>query len=210
VHSYKTLDVLLPTADPTLIETASTAVFDRFWGMSMRDLRQVDVAEMRSVAYQLRDLLLELPFQLPEALLLLGRTVAILSGMCTGLDPEFNLWTTVAPYAAKLVAAEGGSSLDILLAQATKLLQVLLDLPGRADRVLTMMERGELAVQTPVLNRRVWRLEQSVNRTAAAVVFAALLLAGAMLYQVEPGYAKTMMGVSTLPLVWIVFFGRGR
>ena len=43
--------------------------------------------------------MLDLPFQLPENLLLLGRTVAILSGMCTGLDPEFNLWTSIAPYA---------------------------------------------------------------------------------------------------------------
>jgi predicted unusual protein kinase regulating ubiquinone biosynthesis (AarF/ABC1/UbiB family) len=184
-------------------------VFDRFWGMSMSDLRQVDRAEMVSVAYQLRDLLLDLPFQVPEALLLLGRTTAILSGMCSGLDAEFNLWTTVAPYAAKLVADEGGSQFQLLLAEATRLFQVLVGLPGRADRVLTTMERGELSVRTPRLERRVWRVEQSVDRGTAAIVFAALLVAGAVLYPANTGLAKVLMGASVVPLVWMLFFGRG-
>ncbi len=209
VKSYKTLDVLLPSADLRLIETASMEVFDRFWGMSMSDLRSVDRAEMVSVAWQLRDLLLDLPFQVPETLLLLGRTVAILSGMCTGLDPDFNLWTTVAPYATKLVADEGGANWKLWLEQATRIFQVLVGLPVRADRVLTILERGELNVQTPLLNRRVRLLEQSVNRTTGAVVFAALLVAGAILYPADPAYARTLMGASALPLVWVMFFGRG-
>ncbi len=33
-----------------------------------------------------------MPFQFPQNLLMLGRTVAIFSGMCTGLNPDFNLW----------------------------------------------------------------------------------------------------------------------
>ena len=42
VQSYKTLDVLLPSADLDLIERASVQLFERFWGMSMSDLKQVD------------------------------------------------------------------------------------------------------------------------------------------------------------------------
>ena len=107
VQSFKTLDVLLPSADLKLIERASMQLFDRFGGMSMSDLREIDHAEMMSFGLQFRELMLDLPFQLPENLLLLGRTVAILSGMCTGLDPEFNLWTSIAPYAIKLISDEG-------------------------------------------------------------------------------------------------------
>ena len=49
----------------------------------------------------------ELPFQVPENLILLGRCLGILSGICTGLDPDFNVWTSVVPYTQKLVEAEG-------------------------------------------------------------------------------------------------------
>ncbi len=209
VGSFKTLDVLLPTADLKLIEMASMQVFDRFGGMSMSDLRGIDHAEMMSFGLQFRELMLNMPFQLPENLLLLGRTVAILSGMCTGLDPEFNVWSSIAPYADKLISDEGGSTWDTVLAEGTKILQTAVGLPGRADRVLTLMERGEFNVQTPLLDLRVRRLERSVGRVAMALVFAALLLAGAILYPTEPVLAKVLMGASVLPLLRVLMGGRG-
>ena len=210
VASFQTLDVLLPSADLKLIERASVQLFDRFWGMSMSDLRSIDHAEMMRFGLQFRELMLDLPFQLPENLLLLGRTVAILSGMCTGLDPEFNLWTSIAPYANKLISEEGGSQWQTFLAEATKVFQVLVGLPGRTDRVLTTLERGELNVQTPLLEFRVRRLERSVNRVTGGLVFAALLVAGAVVYRSDSGLGRVLMAGSLLPLVWVIFSGRGR
>ncbi len=67
----------------------------------MNELRSVDHREMHQFAMQFRDLMYEMPFQLPHNLLLLGRTVAILSGMCTGLNPQFNLWDQLVPYATE-------------------------------------------------------------------------------------------------------------
>ncbi len=202
VKSFKTLDVLLPTADLKLIEMASMQVFDRFGGMSMGDLKQIDHSEMMSFGLQFRELMLNLPFQLPENLLLLGRSVAILSGMCTGLSPEFNLWSTIAPYATKLISDDGdgeGGIFQTVLSEGTKIFQSVIGLPARADRVLTLVERGELNVQTPLLELRVRRLERSVGRVASAVVFAALLIAGALLYPTEPTLAKWLMVASAVP-----------
>ncbi len=210
VQSFKTLDVLLPSADLKLIERASTQLFDRFWGMSMSDLRQIDHAEMMQFGLQFRELMYEMPFQLPENLLLLGRTVAILSGMCTGMDPDFNLWSSISPYATKLISDEGTSNWQTWLAEATKILQVLIGLPARTDRVLTTIERGELNVQTPLLDLRVRRLDRSVNRMTGGLVFAALLVAGAVLYGTDPAFGKWLMGASVLPLVWMMISGRGR
>jgi predicted unusual protein kinase regulating ubiquinone biosynthesis (AarF/ABC1/UbiB family) len=209
VQSYKTLGVLLPSADLKLIEMASTQLFERFWGMSMADLRNMDHAELMRFGLQFRELMLDLPFQLPENLLLLGRTIAILSGMATGLDPEFNLWTSIAPYANKLVAEEGTSTFQTFLAEATRIFQVLVGLPSRTDRVLTILERGELNVQTPRLEWQVRRVAHSVNRMTGAVVFAALLVAGAILYPANPLFARILMGASVLPLFWMLFLGGG-
>jgi len=209
VQSFKTLDVLLPTADLKLIEMASMQVFDRFGGMSMGELKEIDHDEMMSFGMQFRDLMLNLPFQLPENLLLLGRSIAILSGMCTGLSPEFNLWTSIAPYASKLVSDEGGSTFDTIIAEGTKILKTAIGLPGRADRVLTIMERGEFNVQTPLLELRIRRLERSVGRVSLGLVFAALLIAGAILYGTDPGLGKVLMAVSVLPLLGVMMGGRG-
>lgn len=209
VQAYKTLGVLLPSADLKLIEMAGSQLFDRFWGKSMSELRQIDHAEMMKFGLQFRELMFSMPFQLPQNLLMLGRTVAILSGMCTGLDPDFNLWTTIAPYATKLVAEEGTSNWKTWLDEATKIFQLLVGLPGRTDRVMTILERGDLSLQTPVLNRQIMYLEGSLNRLAGGVIFAALLIGGAILYGVDAWYGKILMGTALLPLAWILLFARG-
>jgi len=209
VNSYKTLGVLLPSADLKLIEMAGAQLFDRFWGKSMKELRQIDHAEMMKFGLQFRELMFEMPFQLPQNLLMLGRSVAILSGMCTGLNPEFNVWTSIAPYATKLVADEGISNWQTWLDEAGKIFQVLIGLPGRTDRVLTILERGELNVQTPHMNRQVMFLEQSVNRLSGGMVFMALLVGGAILYSSNVMYGKILMGASLLPLLWMLLFARG-
>ena len=210
VASYQTLGVLLPSADIKLIERASQQLFERFWGMSMSDLRSIDHAEMMQFTLQFRELVLDLPVQLPENLLLLGRTVALLSGMCTGLDPEFNLWTSISPYATKLISEEGGSTFKTVLAEATKIFQVLVGLPGRTDRVLSTIERGELNVRTPLLDMQVRRLDRSVNRLSGGLVFAALLVAGAVTLGTDPVLGKWLMVGSVLPLLWMMLGGRGR
>ena len=150
-----------------------------------------------------------MPFQLPENLLLLGRSVAILSGMCSGLDPQFNLWSSIGPYATKLVTDEGESGWQTIMTETTKVLQAAVGLPGRADRVLTIMERGDLNVQTPLLNMRVRGVERAVGKMSSSVVFAALIIAGAILYPAEPALAKWLMAASVLPLLRVLMGGRG-
>ncbi len=209
VRAFKTLDVLLPTADLKLIELASMSVFDRFGGMSMDQLKGVDHSEMMSFGLQFQELMLNLPFQLPENLLLLGRSIAILSGMCTGLDPEFNIWDSIAPYATSLISEEGGSTFDTIVSEGTKILKTVVALPARADRVLTQMERGEFSVQTPMLDLRIRRLERSAGRVTTALVFAALLVAGAVLYGGDPVFGRVLMGASLLPLIGLMLGGRG-
>ena len=87
---------------------------------------------------------------------------------------------------------------------------MLIALPGRTDRVLSTIERGELNVQTPMLNLRVRQLERSVGRLNGGLMFAALLVAGAVLYRTDPGLGKWLMGGSALPLAWMMMGGRGR
>jgi predicted unusual protein kinase regulating ubiquinone biosynthesis (AarF/ABC1/UbiB family) len=210
VEAYRILGVLLPSADLKLLEQAEAQLFDRFWGMSMSELRNVNHGEMRQFAMQFRELMYEMPVQLPHNLLLLGRTMAILSGMCTGLDPNFNVWSQLAPYAQKLVAEEGLSNWEAWLDEIGDLVKELIGLPAQTGRVLTRLERGELNVNTPQVNRQIYHLESAVNRLTGSVVFAAFLFGGVLLYRggdVTLGYV--FWALASLTLFWMVFLSRG-
>ncbi len=210
VQSFQTLDVLLPGADLKLLEQAERQMFDRFWGMSMSELRTVDHREMAQFAMQFRGLMYEMPFQLPHNLLLLGRTVAILSGMCTGLDPNFNLWNQLVPYARNLITEEGGSTWDVVLDEIGELVKELIALPAQTGRVLTRIERGELNVNVPQVNRQIYHLESAVNRLVGSIVFAAFLFAGVQLFQSgDNAPAYVLWTLSGATLFWMAFLARG-
>ena len=211
VKAYQMLDMLLPGADLELIEKAEAQVFDRFWGKSMKELRNIDPKEIRQFAQQYRELMLNMPFQIPQNLLYLARTVAILSGMCTGLNPDFNLWQQLAPYARKLVEEETASGLDYWLDELGEMLQVLLALPGQTSRVLARVESNGLTVQAPQVSREVRSLTRSVDRLTGGVVFAALLIGGVMLVNTENStYGGGLIGASGLALLWVLLGNRGK
>jgi predicted unusual protein kinase regulating ubiquinone biosynthesis (AarF/ABC1/UbiB family) len=210
VKSFQTLDVLLPSVDLKLLEEAEAQMFDRFWGMSMNELRSIDHREMAKFAMQFRGLMYEMPFQLPHNLLLLGRTVAILSGMCTGLDPNFNLWNQLVPYARTMVADEGVSNWDAWLDEIGNLVKELIAIPAQADRVLSRIERGELNVNVPQVSRQIFHLESAVNRLSGSIVFAAFLFGGVLLFQsgnMRLGYL--FWTFSFITLLWMAIFARG-
>ena len=210
VKAYQMLDMLLPGADTRLIEQAESQVFDHFWGKSMKELRSIDPHEIREFAHQYRDLMLTMPFQVPQNLIFLARTVAILSGMCTGLNPDFNLWLQLAPYARKLVEAETSSGLDYWLDELGDMLQALLALPGQASRVFAQAESSGLLVQSPQVSREVRSLTRSVDKLTGSVLFAALLIGGIMLVNAgNAAFGGGLLGASGLTILWILFGKKG-
>jgi predicted unusual protein kinase regulating ubiquinone biosynthesis (AarF/ABC1/UbiB family) len=181
INGYQTLDVLLPEADLDQIQKMEAKVFDRFWGKSMRELQSIQYSEMREFANEFREVIASAPFQIPQNLILLGRTAAILSGMCTGLDPQFNVWEGFAPFAEDLIQEEA-LDFGFWAKELTTSLLGMVTLPSRMRAVIGRIERGELSVQTPKLVEQVNRLELTVRRLAAAIVFAVLAYSGTQLY----------------------------
>jgi predicted unusual protein kinase regulating ubiquinone biosynthesis (AarF/ABC1/UbiB family) len=204
VRSYQQLDMLLPGADLTALEEVEARVFDRFWGMSMQEIRNISPQEVRDFAHQFRDLMMSMPFQVPQNLLYLARTVAILSGMCAGLDPEFNLWTTLAPYARKLVQEDATDGLDHWLEELSLFAQSLLALPGQTSRVLAQVEGQGLRIQTGSIEREMRKMTGSLDRLSGSVVFGALLVGGIMLWNAgERGFSQALLAAAVLSFLWL-------
>jgi predicted unusual protein kinase regulating ubiquinone biosynthesis (AarF/ABC1/UbiB family) len=181
VGASQKLGFILPGADLDMIEEAEAKAFERFWGKSMSELQEIDHREFLDFADEFRDLMFEMPFQIPQDLLLLGRTVAILSGMCTGLDQEFNVWENVRPYAEELVKNELTSNWEVWWEEIEVILRSLLSLPRRFDSMLSQVERGELRVQAPELEQHLGNIDKNLRGLTGAVLFAALFIGGMQL-----------------------------
>ncbi len=208
IQSFQTLDVLLPEADLERVKQAEAAVFERFWGRNMRELREMHPREMRQFSRQFRDLLYEMPFQVPADLIFLGRCIGILSGMCTSLNPEFNVFEGLTPLARQLMAEEGGDWLEALLQWMEREGRALASLPSRLDSMLAKIERGEMTViakAAPELDHSLERLSRAINRLVAALVFVAFLLVGSLLYiNAEPVLGAIALALALLAALWVL------
>lgn len=208
VAAAQEIGVLLPSADTNELERALTALFARFGGMGFAELSKVDPREFRDFAEEFGDMVRSLPLQLPENMLLLIRAVSLTSGMCSGLDPAFNVWDAAEPYAGRLLRDESGNIVQAFASQAMGTMSTTWNLPGRIDRIITRIDDGNVSFDTSRLERRLDRLEGIARRIASGVLFAALLIGGALLVPAVPSLGITLVCVSALPLLHSLFGGR--
>ncbi len=208
VAAINDVGVLAPSADTVEMERAMTHLFARFGGMGFAELREVDPREFRDFAVEFGDVVRSLPFQLPENFLLIIRAMSLTSGVCSSLDERFNLWDSVEPYAARLLRDERGNIVEDVAQQAFDAAATALRLPKRLDALAGRLEEGSLAVANPRLERHIARLDRSTRRSASALVFAALLIAGAIVRADEAVLGGILMAGSVVPLLHGLWAGR--
>ncbi|KJL36780.1 MAG: ABC transporter [Microbacterium sp.] len=208
VAAIQDVGVLLPSADTGELERALTQLFSRFGGMGFAQLREVDPREFRDFATEFGDVVRSLPFQLPENFLLIIRAMSLTSGVCSSLVADFNLWNSVEPYASKLLRDERGNLVQDVATQALSWVTTAVRLPQRVDGLVTRFEQGKVALDTSRIERRVSRLERMGRRLIAAVVFAALLITGAVLHLQDPVFGTVVMIVSVVPFLGALIGGR--
>ncbi|GAA1059914.1 AarF/UbiB family protein [Agromyces bracchium] len=207
VEAFRSVGFLLPTAETAELERAMTELFARFGGMGFADLAQVDERELRKFAIEFGEVMRTLPFQLPENFLLIIRAMSLTSGMCSSLDPEFNIWDAVEPYAAQLLRDERGNIVQSLGREAVSVVGTAWRLPGRLDKVVDRIEQGRLVANSPRIEQRMTRLERTAGRIVSAVIFVGLFLGGILLRVDEPVWGAILLWVSALPLLHAVFAG---
>lgn len=201
------MGVLRDGADTVELSRALNALFARFAGLSFADLKSIDEREYRAFATEFSEIVLALPFQLPQNFLLVVRALSFISGMCTSLNPEFNIWTAVEPYSAKIVRAESGNFVEAFARDAWSSLRTVAQLPKRLDALLTRIEDGHLVVRSPEVERRTSEVMRMVRRLISAVMFCGLFIAGILVYPTAPGWGVGIFVVAVAPLIHALFSG---
>jgi hypothetical protein len=80
-------------------------------------------------------------------------------------------------------------------------------LPRRLTDLATRLEDGEIAVETPGLNRRIRALERIAGRFVSAILFATLLIGGVLARPADLVLGTVLMAASALPLLHAVLAG---
>src|SRR5207342_431923 len=123
----------------TAIERGLRLMMDQYHGMTLGEARDLNV---REVAHEIEDLFYRQPFRIPAQFAFAGRAIGTLTGLATGLAPEFNVVAVGIPYAQRFLGLSGeGATQNVqqLLTQLMAASRTLLLLPQAMERVLTKM-----------------------------------------------------------------------
>lgn len=208
VASLERLGVLLRSTDTDELERAMTALFDRFGGMGIAELQAIDPRELQAFANGFGETMRSLPFQLPESFLLLIRTISLISGVTSALDRDFNMWDAVNPFARTVLSSSGTGAIRDFPKQAVSYANTLARLPRRLDELATRLDRGQVAIRTPDIDRRLGSIQRSLSRLASAIVFAALLVGGVLIHNEVMVLSWVLIGASAVPLVHVMAMWR--
>jgi predicted unusual protein kinase regulating ubiquinone biosynthesis (AarF/ABC1/UbiB family) len=103
--------------------------------------------DLSPIVDDLVELVYSQPFNLPIEWAYIGRTIGVLTGIISSLNPEINLYQEFSPYAEKLLKL----NLDEILSDGSDIIkhnaQLLYNLPRKANNLIDDLERGTLKVK---------------------------------------------------------------
>jgi predicted unusual protein kinase regulating ubiquinone biosynthesis (AarF/ABC1/UbiB family) len=204
-------------ANLSAIERGVAMMMNQYHGMTLGEVRDLSV---RDVAHEIEDLFYAQPFRIPAQFAFAGRAIGTLSGLATGLAPEFNLVEVAIPYAQKFLglSRDGVSqSTQQLVSQLLDAGRTMLTLPAAFERVLSKMEAGHIEIRVaddasngtargPGRSRRRANGRQSGGALGGLAIFAVSLAAGTALMVNEllvPGWF--CLGLAGLAAVSLLF-----
>jgi len=157
VHALSELGFIDEGANLTSIERAMSLMIERYHGMTLGEVSDLDIPEMvQDVEY----LLYGQQIQIPAQFAFTGRAVGILAGVSTGLAPEFNFVEVATPYARKFLGLDARGAEQTLKQLFSQLLdtgRVWLSLPRSLEQVITRLEAGQIEVKLGSLGSSGWR-----------------------------------------------------
>ncbi len=165
-----------------------------------KPLNEIDLG---SLILEVMDLMREHRLQAQVQFALLDKALLEMDGLMRELDPEINPVAVAQPYVRALWMERYRP--DVILAtlrhNLADGLELLKDLPRRLERLLAMLEKGELGLEfkhkglVPLTQA----IESSANRVAVALIVAALIVGSSMI--ITTGAEPKLFGLPAMGLV---------
>ena len=146
---------------------------------TLADLRNLDVSFSQLTA----------TFQVPKDWVLLERTLLLLLGLCTELDPSWNPMTVIRPYLEDVVLGQDRDWGNLLRVTVKDMARSAITIPDDLQRVLSRANRGELEVRVPEISAAARLLYAAAHQLIYAILGTA---AGVIAYQAFERGRETM------------------
>lgn len=179
----------------------------RYSGLPIKELAAAQVThEIMTIALRHR-------LQLPAEMVMLLRVIAMSEGLGARLDPDFRLFEFAAPYLQQFwIERNSPTALAKRLVQSTlDAAELGVDLPQRIARLLSQVERGDLAfdVRHEGLGDFTRQLQRMVNRLALTILLSATIVALGLLMIVyhPPVWERVGGWLFGLALLFALGFG---
>lgn len=207
VEALDRLNMILPGADKRPIVQAMQIMLRYSYNRTMREMTNMDV---EAIFDETRDIIYELPFQIPQDLLYFGRALSMVGGLATEINPDINLFSELRPFARMLLDRErtDGNWAERAQQELREIGKILLTLPKQMDAYYKAANRGELQTRSDLsrLERNMRRVERSTDRLAGGMVATGLFLGGVQLrtrgLEKEAGRAWWAAAAAILWALW--------
>ncbi|HMF39048.1 MAG TPA: AarF/UbiB family protein [Polyangia bacterium] len=157
VSAMKEMGFISRRADPEVFDRVVQYFHDKLRGQvsldgfSLKDIRfeadqtlgsLLDLREMNVSLADIRD-----AFHIPKEWILLERTLLLLLGVCTTLDPEMNPTTVIEPYLERFLLGEKKQWSEVVVEATREMALAALSLPGDLQRFMNRALRGDLELR---------------------------------------------------------------
>ncbi len=209
LDSMESLGMVLPRADRLHLRERLRYMLDRYYAETLNQLNDLDIARL------LRDfaeLLHDDAIQVPGELAFLGRTIAILVGLATVLDPDINLISLFAPYTRRFMTEEHGGVAGFAADRMRGVAADVAELPELSNRVLHRLDEGDIETQIRWLDgvQEIRHLRRALDGLTHALYVLGFLFIALLLYERrQVDFAALALAVSA---AWAAYarFHRGR
>ncbi|MBL9016035.1 MAG: AarF/ABC1/UbiB kinase family protein [Myxococcales bacterium] len=147
------------------------------------------VADLRRMDISLREL--SENFHVPKEIIVLERTLLLLMGLCTELDPTLNPMTVIRPYLERFVLGEEGDWSQLLVETSKDLVMSVTALPAEIRKFMRAAHSGELSLKF----KNIEAPAQLMYRLGHQLIFAGVGIAGASFALVLEGRGEDSRAV---------------
>ncbi len=193
------------------IEAIAASFIERYRDISPKAFRDIGLAD---IAHDLEQIFtLSSAIQIPNNFILIWRTLGMLNGICSRLDPNLNIIELAKPYAVPFIQSDEGL-IDRVLRITQEVGRSAMALPKALETFLEAANRGEFKTRmsSEDVAGALMRLHSLVSRAILGAFLLALLVIGRYFYDqghvVEGRAAVTAAIILAAVLGWSFLRGR--